>query len=234
MALKRKITKEVFEKLSKDLQSEYKSEGENYYLDIEGGDDISTALRAKDYEKKRANEAEEKANKLAADMEALKTSHTSEIEKFNGKLAETEAKIGQITEKHVSSLQAKDAKIQDLILDNTVSQISNKHFSSPSLINPVIKSRLIAEFGEDGTPQIKVKGADGKPSDMKIEDLTKELLANPEYEPIIIGSKASGSGTPSSQSTPPGGAGAGETKIVNLANLDAKSLVAHLNLKKEE
>ena len=56
MALKKKITKEAFEKLPDVLKSEYVANGDDYVLDVDGEEDTGALKRAKDREKQRADE----------------------------------------------------------------------------------------------------------------------------------------------------------------------------------
>lgn len=77
MALKRKISKEAFDKLSEDIKAEYKEQDGEYVLDIDGDEDTGALKRAKDREaqlrrdaEKRAKEAEEKLQGLKATTHA--------------------------------------------------------------------------------------------------------------------------------------------------------------------
>ena len=87
MALKRKIDKAAFDKLSKDIQAEYVEKDGEYVLDVDGGDDDTGALRrAKDRAvqerkdaEKRAREAEEKLAELD-DNDARKKGDIEKLE----------------------------------------------------------------------------------------------------------------------------------------------------------
>ena len=240
MALKRKIKKEEFDKLSADIKAEYVEKDGEYILDVDGddnsgGEDVGALRRAKDREvqsrkeaEKRAREAEAKLAELddndarkRGDIEALEKSwkdkHDATVADYDGKL------------------KAKDAFISRSLVDNVASQIANEISTSPSLILPHIKARLTADL-EGDEPATKVLGADGKPSAATVDDLKKEFVDNKDFASIIRASKASGGGAPDKgQRTRLGGASqtTNGDKPQPLAALPAKDLAAQLKAAKE-
>lgn len=237
MALKRKIDKAAFDKLSAEIKAEYVEKDGEYVLDVDGddgGDDVGALRRAKDREvqarkvaEKRAREAEDKLAELdtsdarkRGDIEALEKSWK---DKHDTTVAEYDAK-----------LKTKDAFISTSLIDNVAAQLAGEISTSPKLLLPHIKARLVADLDGD-TPATKVLDANGKPSALSLDDLRKEFVDNKEFASIIRASKASGGSAPDKgQTTRLGGATQtpGE-KPVSLASLNAKDLAAQIAAKKE-
>jgi len=238
MALKRKITKEVFDKLSADLKAEYVEKDGEYVLDVDGDDnneDVGALRRAKDREVQARKDAEKKAREAEAklaeldgndarkrgDIEALEKSWKDKYDKDTGELK--------------TKLEAKDGFISKSLVDNVASSIAAEISTTPALILPHIRARLTADL-EGDTPTTKVLGADGKPSASTVDDLKKEFVDNKEFATIIRASKASGGGAPDKgQRTRLGGASHNQPgdKPTPLAALPAKDLAAQLKAAKE-
>ena len=70
---------------------------------------------------------------------------------------------------------------------------------SAPLLAKSIAERLSAEITSEGKAITRVLGVDGKPSAATIADLEKEIVDTPMYRPLLLGSKASGSGASGSQ-----------------------------------
>lgn len=203
MALKHKLTQAEFDKLSDEFKKEYKKDGEEYLLDVEGAEDTGALKRAKDREVQLRKEAEQKAKELqdkidaSADIDARKKGDIETLEKsWQGKLtaqkAESDAAIAKLS-----------GSLTKNLVENVALQLASKISTAPALILPHIRARLAADF-EGDSPKTRVLDKDGKPSAMTVEELQAEFVANKDYAAIIIGSKASGSaGNPSNT----GGAG---------------------------
>lgn len=237
MALKRKLTKEAFDKLSADIKAEYVEKDGEYVLDLDGddgGEDVGALRRAKDREVQARKEAERKARdaeaKLAeidgndarkrGDIEALEKSWKEKYDKDTGELK--------------AKLDTKDGFIKTSLVDNVAHQIASEISTSPALILPHIKARLTADFDGD-TPATKVLGADGKPSALSVDELKKEFVDNKDFASIIRASKASGGGAPDKgQKTRIGGAPQNPgDKPAPLAAMNAKDLAAQIKAAKE-
>lgn len=238
MALKRKIKKDEFDKLPADIQAEYVEKDGEFVLDLDGddagGEDTTALRRAKDREvqarkdaEKRAREAEEKLSQLdesdarkRGDIDALEKSWK---EKHDATVAEYDGK-----------LKAKDAFISRTLVDNVASQLASEISTSPKLLLPHIKARLVAELDGD-EPATKVLDANGKPSAATLDDLRKEFVDNKEFASIIRASKASGGGAPNNgQTTRLGGATQNNgDKPAPLASANPKDLAAAIKAKKE-
>jgi hypothetical protein len=204
MALKYKIDEETYNKLSKDFKSEYKKVGDEYVLDVEGGEDTGALKRAKDHEKASRVKAEAEANKLKEQVEEIQAELEAMREKskeggkkgdqkdvealeksWQAKLAKKEKELGD----KVTSLST---LLQKQLVDSVaMTMASTLAGTNAELLLPHIQRRLAAEIS-DGAAITKVLGADGTPSALTVEELQKEFLSNEKFSSIVIGSKASG------------------------------------------
>ena len=96
---------------------------------------------------------------------------------------------------------------------------------------PHIKNRLVADF-EGDEPVTRILGPDGKPSNMTLDDLEKEFVANKDFSAIIVGSKASGGAGGGEQRRKTGGASDSDKKL-DLSKAKPFELLEHLKSKKE-
>lgn len=191
MALKRIITKAEFDKLPADIQNEYESDGDGYKLDVIGIEDTGALKRAKDREKElrkeaeqRAKEAEDKLKEMEGDdgrkNQDIKTLEKSWQSKLDTQKTEYETKIAK-----------RDAALKRSLIDETAERIASKISTAPKLLIPHIKARLKADLdGEE--PATKVLDATGQDSELSLDDLQKEFIANKDFSAIIIAGKASG------------------------------------------
>ena len=136
MALKKKITKSEYDKLSDGLKTEYVEDGDGYRLDIEGEEDTGALKRAKDREsqlrkdaEKRAKEAEDKLALIEGD-DARKKGDIDTLEKaWNKKIEDANAaaqlKIDKLSNYTKTSL-----------VDTVALGIATKISNSPALILP--------------------------------------------------------------------------------------------------
>lgn len=227
MPLNLTVSAEDYESLPEVIQNEYTEKDGSYVLDVSGIEDTGALKRAKEHEKTARKEAEKRArlaeNKVlefqdeasrkAGDVEALEKS-------WQGKLETREAEL-------LAKLEAKDKYIGQQLVDNVALQIATEISKSPSLILPHIKSRLTADLDSEN-PVTKVLDANNQLSALTIDELKQEFIANKDFAPIIIGSKASGSGTSSdapSASLP--------TSNMDLSKMSPKDLAAHMKAKKQ-
>lgn len=229
MALKRWLKKEDHKKLPADIQKEYKAVDGNdagdFELDLDGGFEDTAALkRAKDHEKREANEAKRlmqeakeqlataqqelqdllKGNVPKADLERLEKSYKDKFAKEKGEL-----------ETRISELQNNLTKT---LVDNVASTMAAEISTSPLVILPHITKRLKAEF-KDGKAETKVLDRDGNISALTTEDLKKELLTDKQFAPILIASKGSGGGANGNR-----GGGADHTKKPDFAKASVKEI----------
>lgn len=236
MTLKLKISATAFNKLSDEMKAEYKKDedSDSYTLDVSGLDDTGELKRARDREKAKGEEWKQKlteAEDKIAELESnggKKDKDVATLEKTWQKKVEDEKKAGE------AKLSKRDAFIKDKLVDSQANALAAKISTSPSIMARFLKDRMTVDF-EGDEPTLKILGKDGKASDMTLEQLEQETLANKEFSGILIGSKASGSGAGKDGFNKNGG-GAGSTKPnaeVPLAKQTPAELVAHIQAKKE-
>ncbi|MCW2254076.1 hypothetical protein M2263_000167 [Providencia alcalifaciens] len=187
------LTKEEFDALTDEQKTSYKESGGNYQLQIEGMPEIPDVsglqkkmeelLSEKKAEQEKRRQAEELAKKSAEDQ-ARKSGDIESLEKsWAEKLKTRESEL-------LAQLQEKDTNLHTLLVDNVAQTLAAKLAGDAApLIMPHIKSRLSVEEGKT-----RVVDAAGHPSASSIDDLEKEFRSNPLFAPVIIGSKATGTG----------------------------------------
>lgn len=230
MALKKKLSKAEYEKLSDTIKAEYIEDGDGFRLDIDGDEDTGALKRAKDREAQLRRDAEAKLREAQEELDringddARKKGDIATLEKsWQKKLDDTKAEY----EGRVSKLTAHTTKT---LVDNVATQIASKISNAPALLLPHIKSRLQADF-EGDAPVTRVLDKDGKPSAMTVEELAAEFVANKDFSAIITASKASGgAGKPSNNSG--GGAPNNSDKPADLASMNPAQLAEHIKASK--
>ncbi|WP_323866254.1 hypothetical protein [Xenorhabdus cabanillasii] len=187
------LTKDEFGALSDEQKAMYKAQGDQYQLHIEGMPEIPDVsglqkkvdelLSEKKSEQEKRRQAEDAAKK-AADEQARKNGDIEALEKsWAEKLSSREKEL-------LAKLDEKDGNLRTLLVDNVAQSLAAKLAGDgAALILPHIKSRLIVEEGKT-----RVIDAEGKPSALTIEDLEKEFRSNKLFAPVVIGSKATGTG----------------------------------------
>ena len=220
MALKFAIKKSEYDKLSDDMKAEYMA-GENdgeYVLDVTGlpkGEDVEPIKRALQNERDahKATKKELGTTKAALeampDVETLKADHAKDIKKYK-----------DFTE--------------NTLVEGKALELAAKIGKSPTVLLPHIKSRLIADLSGD-TPVTKVLDKDGKPSDLTLEKLGEEFVANKDFADIIKASGASGGGMPPRTPFNPNGGGMppkDNNQAFDASKAKPSDLAAHLKAKK--
>ncbi|KZX63189.1 hypothetical protein A3710_17220 [Stutzerimonas frequens] len=190
--------RDSLEGLDEGLHGFYEEKGGKYQLKVQGipqGEDVS-GLKAKLEEllgeskaaKAKAREAEEAAKKAeeerarkAGDVEALENSWKEKLTKREQELlSERESLASQIKELTVGRAAT------DLAAELAVQ-------GSAKALLPHLQARLSMDI-RDGQPTVVVLDANGKPSAATLEELKAEFVNDPAFAPLIVGSKASGSG----------------------------------------
>jgi len=224
MAIKFKINKAAYDALSDEMKGNYvagDADGE-YVADVSGlpaAEDVGPIKRALAKEKetvktlKADKDALQATIDAAPDVEALKKTHEATVEKYK-----------KFTE--------------NTLLDGTANTMAGKISTVPALMSKAIRERLVVDLDGD-VPTVKVKGADGKvSSDLTIEKLQQEFVANKDYASIIVGSKASGGGAPKPSVKPLGGGApkvgepGDDTKPFNWATANAADIAAKIGADK--
>lgn len=188
-----KLTKEEFDALTDEQKAMYKEAGDGYQIQIDGMPDIPDVsglqkkvdelLSEKKSEQEKRRLAEDAAKK-AAEEQARKNGDIESLEKsWSEKLSTREKEL-------LAQLQEKDTSLRTLLVDNVAQSLAAKLAGdSAALIMPHIKSRLAVEDGKT-----RVVDAAGQPSALTIDELEKEFRGNQLFAPVIIGSKATGTG----------------------------------------
>src|SRR3954462_14936009 len=193
MALKRKITKAVFDKMSDDVKEHYvaSDDGKSYELEAEGFDDAEEMRRARDREKQTAKEAK---TKLAAAEERLAELEGDDVRK-SGDIKKIEdswkAKLDKAVTEGATKLETAHNFIRKTLRDATAESLAAKISNAPAVMKRILADRLTVDF-EGDEPKLVVLDAEGKASALKVDDLQKEVVANKEYAAIVIANRASG------------------------------------------
>jgi len=227
MAMKKKLSKEAYEKLSDSLKVEYSEKDGEYILDIEGEEDTGALKRAKDREVQARKDAEKKLKDLEDAIEAEKTGDSKrkgDVDALEKSWAKKYADLEGVS-------KAKQTKLENSLsknlADSTASNIAGKISTVPKLLAKSLRERLAVDF-EGDEPSLRVLDASGKPSALTVDELTAEFVANPDYSSIMIASKASGGAT--GKQTAVGGA---PQKVESLAKASPADLAAHVKAKIE-
>ena len=230
MALKKKLTKEEYSKLSDHIKAEYIEDGDGFRLDIDGDEDTGALKRAKDREAQLRRDAEVKLREAQEELDRINgddarkkgdiaTLEKSWQKKLEDQKAEYEGKLGKLT-----------SHTKTQLVDNVAQQIASKISNAPALLLPHIKARLAADF-EGDSPVTRILDKDGKPSAMTVEELSAEFVANKDFSAIITASKASGgAGKPSNSNG--GGAPNNSDKPADLASMNPAQLAEHIKASK--
>lgn len=235
MALKRKISKEAYDKLSDVLKSEYIERDGEYVLDVDGDEDTGALKRAKDREAQLRKDAEKKARELEeqlaaiSDVDARKKGDIETLEKsWKKKHDETEAQY----KARIDKLTSYTTKT---LLDGTAGQIAAKISTVPALMAKAIRERLTVDF-EGDEPTLRVLDAAGKPSALTIDELAQEFVANKEFSSIIVGSKATGGGAAKDGFAKRNGGAThndNSDKPASLASMNPRELAEQIKAKRE-
>lgn len=235
--LKLKVEKiEDVEEAQRGFYTEDK-EGGGFVLGVEGLEDTGALKRAKEHEveQRKATEkklkemqdaqrlADEKARKAAEDaaraagnIQALEDSWTKKY---------SEALAAKDTE-YQPQIESLTADVNRLLIDNVAHSMANDLAieGSSAVLIPHIAARLGVDMRE-GRRTTVVKGADGKPSALTIDELKKEIASNKAFAPLLVGSRASGGGAGGAKGG--GAAGAKNLKRADFEKLDAGSRQKH-------
>ena len=140
----------------------------------------------------KASKAEEERLKTSGDFDAYKAFHEEEVSKY---------------QKQVNDLKNQYAGTE---VSRLITETAAKHSSSPKPLQLLLRERVAAEYGEDGSLQVTVKGEDGKPmyyegQPATVDHLVDSLRNNEEYGSFFAASGASGSGTTKTDAAPVNG-----------------------------
>lgn len=216
--MKYQITKVQFEALGEDTQKEYTLDGDKAILKIEGeGAPTAEVLTRAEDKLRIEKEHRHNAEKARDDAEKREEKLKKDLEGASGK--EEIAKIREDHQKELDKIRDDRAKEQQATKDarnvglkkETSEAFANDHFTIPGLMVDQFAKRLSIEE-VDGTPVVRVLGADGKASALSLDELKKEFLDNKDYSTIIKANAGSGGGADNSG----GGGGASQKKIAEM------------------
>ena len=219
--LKRKINKATFDALSDEMKKLYVAEGDDFIINLDGGEELSRAnARLQTELTTMRTELTTVKNKLEAidNTSAHKAGDVVAIEaSWKGKFDTMVADKDKIIKK-------KDEFIQKVLVSEKATKLAGEISSDPEILLPHLIGRLQAEFNGDADPITRVLDKDGKPSALSLEDLGKEFIDNPKFKSIIVVSKASGGGASGGNGNRPGGAGSGSKKFAELGDAERTAL----------
>ena len=195
--LRSRISATDFAALPEILQKEYKKDGDNYVLDSDDASELRTAnTRAReerDEYKRRADQLEtEKAEqvRLAQEAATAKAKKDKDVEALEASW-KTEKETAINIEK--ANTVRRENQLSELLVENIALQIANEISTSPIIILPHIRARLLADLTGDKAIT-RVLDLEGKPSAKTLEDLKKEFIDNKDFASIIKGTNGSGGG----------------------------------------
>lgn len=233
MALKRKLTKSEYEALKADVKSEYKADGDNFVLDIDGDDDNGALKRAKDREAQRASDEKKRADELQAQLDELTGNDAKKRGDIETLTKQHDAKVKELKDAHKAEANKLKGQLEGILVDAAAQSMAAKISTSPAVIMPHIKGRLVADLTGE-TPVTKVRDKDGKVSDMTLEDLSKEFVANKDFAAIMVASKATGGGAPGRQQQQQPASGGGGDKQKTILETPVSDRIAQLREKHAE
>lgn len=169
------------------------------------GEKKAAAQAAKDAES-AAEAAKLEAAKKSGDVEALERSWTE-------KLSNREKELSSELEQYKNTINGLTSGSTAKSIASELAAVVNGVSMAPHLERD-LQGRLRTEYRE-GKPVTVVLDRDGKPSAMSIDELKTEYSTNPQFAPLIVGSKATGAG-------PAGGKGPG-AEGTNVKAEEAKS-----------
>ena len=224
MALKMKLAKAEFDKLSDAIKAEYVEDGDEYRLDVSGVEDTGALRRAKDREVQLRKDAEKKLRETEAELSDAKD---------NTKVRQLETDLEAEKTAHKATGEKYQGAFKKRLVDAEATALATKISKVPSLLSRVIKDRLSIDF-EGDEPTLRVIGADGKVDPkLTLGDLEKELVANKEFADIIIASKASGGGAPKTTQSGGGAPNSNPEKPADLSSMKPSDLAAAMKAKIE-
>lgn len=195
MALKRKITKDEFDALSEELQKEYKENNGEYILDVEGAIDeneVASLRRAKEREAQQAKELREQKEELEnrlAEIDNNDARKRGDIETLEKSWKE---KYDKDTQELQQRLEQRDSHIKTVMRDNVASELARSISKSPRLMERYLRDRITVDFDGEN-PVTRILDEEGKPTALTVDDLKKEVVANPDFADIIVAGRGSGS-----------------------------------------
>lgn len=223
---------ENLDNINEELHDLYEKTDDGYQLSVEGLEDTGALKRAKDYEKDARKKAEARLKEISTEYDELRSRlEAADTDKYrkkgdiealekswNEKLTKREAELS----KHIESLTS---MLNSQMVTSVANQLANELAvqGSAAALLPHIERRLQMET-RDNKPVTIVLDNEGMPSALTVEELKQEIANNPVFSPLIVGSKASGSGAS-------GGTNGGATKKINFTTATPSEIVKYMKAK---
>jgi hypothetical protein len=231
MALKLKLKKAQYDKLSDELKSEYKSDGEDgYTLDVDGIEDTGALRRANDRLKQENKDLSGEVETLTESNRKLESGKAGDVTKLTKKY---DGDIATMKTEHGEAIAKRDGFITRTLKNGLAATIAAAlNPKSPKVFVPHLESRITVDLTGD-EPKVVILGADGKPSALTPEQLQQEFVANKDFAGMIVGSKASGGA--GANNTNRGGAPVqnNDQQPASLATMKPGALVERIKASKE-
>lgn len=233
MALKFRITKSQYEKLSEDFKAEYQADGDSHFkLDVSGIDDPAELRRAKERAEARAEELGETVTELETKVTTLEASQTKEGRDAQNIDKRWKTKYDRDIASKDEEIATRDNFIRESLVETAATALAVEISTVPALMSKTIKERLTVDFSGD-KPKVAILGADGKPDPaLTMTKLREEIVANKDYAPILVGNKATG-GDAQRGRLPAGGATSATGKDVDVNSLSNDDFAARVRARKE-
>jgi len=228
MAIKRKLSKEEYDKLPDILKSEYQEKDGSYVVLLDGDDELR---RAKDHEVNAHKETRDKLRELQTQLDSIKDNKSRE----NGDVKALEESWKNKLNEVETSLKNENASLKNMLTttmrDSVLTELASKLVKPEAsrLFKRSLEDRIQVDLSGD-KPEVRILDANGKPSAMNFNDFEKEIVASSEYSSIIVASKASGGAGVKAGS----GASSQTGEKPNLAKMTPNELAAHFKSIKEE
>lgn len=231
MALKLKLKKAQYDKLSDELKNEYKEQDGEYVLDVDGIEDTGALKRARDREKQRADDAEAERDELRESNRKLEAGKAGDVTKLTKKY-ETDAATAKAESD--AAIAKRDGFITKQLKNGLAATIAGAlNPKAPKVFIPHLESRITVDLTGD-EPKVVILDKDGKPSKLTAEELQQEFVANKDFAGMIVGSKASG-GAGATNNTNRGGAPVqnNDQQPASLATMKPAALAERIKAQKE-
>lgn len=236
--MKIKILKDQHKSLAAHIQALCTVAGDDYELDLSKIEDVGGLKAAKDRErdahnatKTRIAELEKTYNDTVAELTQFQDLAKNNVPKanFDALEASYKTKIDNLLKERTASEGKLKGALDKLLVDSEANRLASEISTSPVLLAPVIRARLVAEIDSEGKGLTRILDGTGKPSALTFDDLKKEILANRDYAPILKASQSSGSGAPGGAA----GSGAqgqphGQPQKAAFAGMSPKDIAANL------
>lgn len=202
--MKFKLTKAEFDKEPPHVQALCVQEGDSYTFDTGTVEDVGGLKSAKDKERQNAAAAKKELADLKATLAEVQAELNTYSELAKGSIPKANLETLESSYKTKLANQEKalkadidrlNAALHNEMIGSKAAEIAGRLSTVPALMKGQIATRLAVEFDSEGKALVRVKDGEGKISALTLQDLEKEILANPDFKPILKASNGGGSGS---------------------------------------